>query len=406
MDIIVAHDFYKQAGGEDQCVSSEIALLRAHGHTVTQFFLRNDSIDGMSRLAVASQTIWSWPAYRELRELIRAHRPQIVHFHNTFPLISPAAYYAAKAEGVAVVQTLHNFRLLCANALLYRDGHVCEDCLGKSVPWPGVLHGCYRDSRAASATVAAMLMTHNAMGTWRNAVDTYIALTDFSRRKLVESGIPAAKVAVKPNFLNTDPGAGAGKGGYGLFVGRLSREKGVATLLEAWRHLQGRFPLKILGDGPLASLVREAAAQDPMIEWLGSRPIEEVLERIGEAAFLVAPSQWYENFPRVFVEAFAKGTPVIATRLGAMPDIVKDGGTGLLFQPNDASDLALKVRQIVADPSTLSKLRKDARQAFVDNLTAATNHKLLMAIYKQALQPASGGLFAREGAGERIGRII
>jgi glycosyltransferase involved in cell wall biosynthesis len=385
MNILVSHEFYKQPGGEDQCVATEIAMLRAHGHQVTEYFLRNEAIDSMSRLRVASRTIWSGTAFRELRQIFRTHRPQIAHFHNTLPLISPAAYYAARAENVRVVQTLHNFRLVCPNALLFRGGRICEDCLDKSIPWPGILHKCYRDSRAASAAVAAMLTAHRALGTWSKAVDMYIALTDFSRRKLVEGGLPADKIAIKPNFVYPDPGPGAGAGGYAVFVGRLSAEKGVGVLLEAWRGLGGVLPLKIVGDGPMKAAVQEAAGADPNIQWLGSVPIETVYALIGEAAFLILPSEWYETFGRVAIEAFAKATPVIAAKLGAMAEIVGDGRTGLHFKPGDPVDLAAKVRRIVADPLELARMRQAARETFVQRFTADHNYESLMTIYRQAL---------------------
>ena len=190
MKILVVHNYYKQPGGEDQCVAAEVALLKAHGHEVIPYSVRNDSIDTLGRLTVASRTIWSRSAYREVRQLIRTHRPQIAHFNNTFPLISPAAYYAARAEGVRVVQTLHNFRLLCPNALFFRNGRVCEDCLGRSFPWPGIAHKCYRGSRMASAAAAAMVAVHRVLGTWREAVDVYVALTEFSRQKFIAGGLP------------------------------------------------------------------------------------------------------------------------------------------------------------------------------------------------------------------------
>jgi glycosyltransferase involved in cell wall biosynthesis len=385
MNILVAHNFYKQPGGEDQCVAAEVAMLRAHGHNVTQYCLRNESIDAMSRLDVASRTIWSLPAFRELRELFRTHQPQIAHFHNTFPLISPAAYYAARAENIRVVQTLHNFRLCCANAVLFRDGKVCEACLGKPFGWPGIAHKCYHDSRAASAAIATMVATHRVLGTWQKAVDVYIALTEFSRRKLLEGGLPADKIAVKSNFAYPDPGLGAGTGEYAVFVGRLSAEKGVETLLEGWRHLGGRLPLKLVGDGPLAPLVQEAAKNDAMIQWLGNVPLETVYSLVGQAAFLVLPSQCYENFPRVIIEAFAKGTPVIVSKLGAMAEIVDDGRTGLHFKPGDPVDLAEKVRSILSDPWKLPQMRQAARQEFDQHFTADVNHHSLVAIYERAL---------------------
>jgi glycosyltransferase involved in cell wall biosynthesis len=395
MKIVVAHNFYRQPGGEDQCVATEVAMLTARGHAVTQYCLRNESIDSMGRLDLASRTIWSQPAFQELRDLFRTHRPQIAHFHNTFPLISPAAYYAARAEDVRVVQTLHNFRLCCANALLFRNGEICEDCVGKAIPWPGVLHKCYRDSRAASGATAAMLTVHRALGTWRKAVDMYIVLTESSRRKLVGGGLPAEKIAIKPNFAYPDPGPGTGSGGFGLFVGRLSAEKGVETLLEAWRQLGRTLPLKFVGDGPMKAAAEEAAANDAAIQWLGSLPLDAVYALMGQAMFLVVPSQCYENFPRVVIEAFAKGTPVIASKLGAMAEIVADGRTGLHFRPGDPVDLAAKVRQIVADPLDLARMRQAARQEFDRAFTVDANYKTLMAIYEEALSGRPGALRRR-----------
>ena len=389
MNILVAHNFYKQPGGEDQCVAAEIAMLRAYGHNVTHYHLRNESIDTMSRLDVASRTIWSLPAFHELRELFRTHQPQIAHFHNTFPLISPAAYYAARAENIRVIQTLHNFRLCCANAVLFRDGKVCEACLGKSFGWPGIVHKCYHDSRAASTAIATMVAIHRALGTWQNAVDAYIALSEFSRRKLLKGGLPADKIAVKPNFAYPDPGLGAGTGGYAVFVGRLSAEKGVETLLKGWRHLGGGLPLKLVGDGPLAALVQNATKNDPMIQWLGNVPLDTVYGLVGQASFLVLPSECYENFPRVIIEAFAKGTPVIVSKLGAMAEIVDDGHTGLHFKPGDPVDLAEKVRSILADPSKLRQMRQAGRQEFDQRFTADVNHQSLVAIYERALSGRS-----------------
>jgi glycosyltransferase involved in cell wall biosynthesis len=385
MKILVAHNFYKLAGGEDQCVAAEVALLRAHGHEVTQYLLSNDTIDGMWRLPLAGRTIWSRQTIQDMRRLIRADRPQVAHFHNTFPLMSPAAYYAAHAEGVAVVQTLHNFRLVCVNALLFRDGKPCEDCLGKTTSWRGVAHGCYHHSSAESAVVAAMLATHRCLGTWRHAVDAYIALSEFSRRKFIEGGLPPHRIAVKPNFAYPEPGIGAGQGGYALYVGRLSEEKGVQTLLGAWSSLADTMVLKIVGDGPLGEAVREAAARNASIHWLQSLSHERVYDLMGAAALLVLPSQCYEGaLPRVVIEAFAKGTPVVVPGHGAMADIV-DGRNGLCFAAGDAEDLAAKIRQLYSDASALKRMRVAARETFDRNFTAEVNHEALMAIYGRAI---------------------
>ena len=245
------HNHYQQPGGEDQVFEVEGALLEAHGHRVLRYTQHNDSVADMTRAELAKATVWNTVAYRELRTLIREEQPQVAHFHNTFPLISPAAYHAARAERVPVVQTLHNYRLICPSALFFREGRVCEDCSGKAVPWPGVAHACYRGSRSSSAAVAAMLTAHRVLGTWSRAVDAYIGLTEFARQRFVRGGLPAEKIVVKPNFVHPDPGAGGGDGEYVLFVGRLSEEKGVDTLLKAWKRPRVRVPLKIVGDGPL-----------------------------------------------------------------------------------------------------------------------------------------------------------
>ena len=311
MKVLLAHNYYQQAGGEDQVFADEGWLLESNGHQVLRYTVHNDQIKQGGQLSLAVKTIWNRSTYAELRELFRREQPAVVHFQNTFPLISPAAYYAARAEGVAVVQEIPNYRLLCPNAQLMRDGRVCEDCVGKLFAWPGVVHKCYRNSRGVTGVVAAMLSIHKIAGTWTGAVDTYIALTQFTRGKLIQGGLPAEKIEVKGNFLHPDPGPGTGDGGYAVFVGRLSPEKGVRTLLAAWELLGGRIPLKILGDGPLASDVRDAAARISGIEWLGRRPLNEVLDIVGRAAMLVFPSQWYEGQPKTIIEALAKGTPVV-----------------------------------------------------------------------------------------------
>ena len=383
--ILVVHNYYQQPGGEDQVFAAETRLLDAHGHRVLRYTTHNDLVRDMNPLALAWRTIWNGRVYRELRELLQEERPQVVHFHNTFPLISPAAYYAAKAEGVPVVQRLPNYRLLCPNALLLRHGKVCETCLGKIIAWPSLIHRCYRQSLRATGATAAMLAFHRAIRTWRRKVDVYIALTEFGRDKFIQGGLPVSKVVVKPNFLLHDPGRGDGHGKYALFVGRLSAEKGLNTLLAAWERLGGDVPLKIAGDGPLVSKVTEAARRLPGVEWLGRVSNDNVLALMKDALFLVFPSTWYEGFPNVIVEAYAVGLPVIASNIGSMSSLIEDGRTGLHFRPGDPDDLAGQVEWALTHPGEMSRMGREARQEFEQKYTAERNHEMLMGIYQRAI---------------------
>jgi len=384
MRIVVAHNSYQQRGGEDGCVAAEVAMLRSHGHEVIQYTVSNDEIDSMSRLTLASRTVWSAASYRAMRTLFRDARPDVVHFHNTFPLISPAAYYAARGEGVAVVQTLHNHRLLCCNAILFRQGQVCRDCVGSAVPWRGVVRGCYRGSRIASLGVASMIGMHKAAGTWRHAVDLYIALSQSSRENFIEAGFAAEKIAVKPHFIYPDPGMGPGGGRYCLYVGRLSEEKGLLALIRAWQRLGTAMPLAIVGDGPMLPAVQAAASDNPNIRLLGARSQDAVYDLIGAAELLIAPSECNETFGRVVAEAFAKGTPVVAARIGALAELVEHGRNGRLFEPGNAHDLAQNVQDLICNPDQLRYMREAARRSFELSFTADRNHATLITLYRSA----------------------
>ncbi|HHP7244129.1 MAG TPA: glycosyltransferase family 4 protein [Elainellaceae cyanobacterium] len=381
MQILTIHNEYQIRGGEDESCELEQRLLREMGHYVDTYIDSNQRIKTLGAIKTAFKTIWSAESHRKVQQKLQQAKYDIVHVQNFFPLISPSVYYAAKGEGVPVIQTLRNYRLLCPNALFFRDGEVCEDCLGKPIPYPGIMHACYRESRAASGVTAAMITTHRAIQTWTNMVDIYITLTHFAREKFIQGGLPAEKIIVKPNFVYPDPGVGEGQGSYALFVGRLSVEKGLDTLISAWEKLKTPFPLKIVGDGPLAPDVQRAAAKSPKIEWLGRRPMADVHALMGEAMFLVFPSKWYETFGRVAVEAFAKGTPVIAANIGAIAELVQDGHTGLLFDPGDAQSLASKVDWLLSHPSKLAEMRRTARFEFETKFTAIANYQKLMEIY-------------------------
>ena len=386
MKFLLCHNHYQQRGGEDQVFADEVALLRDYGHEVVCYTLHNDAIDQMGRIDLALRTVWNRQSYRELLALIRREKPVLMHCTNTFPLISPAAYSAAKAEGVAVVQSLHNYRLMCPKATLVRDGQVCEDCVGRLFAMPAIRHKCYRENRLATATLAGMTTFHRLFCTLHRNVDRFIALTEFGRRKFLQAGFSAERFAVKPNFVSPELGMAEGTGGYAVFVGRLSTEKGIDTLLTAWAQNPALLPLKIVGDGPMAEVVRAAAETDPRITWMGGRPAAETQQIIGDAALLVFPSVWYEGLPKTIIEAFSRGTPVVASQLGAMTELIDDDRTGLLFEAGNSFELAAMVLRLTNNRSHLEAMRQEARREFEDHYTAERNYQLLMRIYADALR--------------------
>lgn len=385
MRVLIAHNFYQQPGGEDQVFAAECALLKSRGHHVHEYVLHNDDLKDLGRLGMAADTFWNRGVYRELGRIVRDEKIEVAHFHNTFPLMSPSAYFAARANGAAVVQTLHNYRLICPAATLFRDGKLCEKCVGHT-PWPAVLHGCYRRSRQATVITAAMTSVHHATGTYAKAVDRYIALTQFARDRFVAGGLPADQIVIKPNFVPNDPAIGTGTGGYAVYVGRLAMEKGIEMMLETWKRLGGRIPLKIIGDGLLRPMVERAAREIPGVQWLGRLPMEQVLHHLGEASMLIFPSIWYEGQPRTMVESFAKGTPIVASRLGSMIEMIDDGRTGRLFPPGDPSALAQTIGELWQNPEQLAAMRPLARREYEKHYSADKNHQMMMHIYAQAVQ--------------------
>lgn len=385
MNLLYVYNYYQNPGGEDEPFAAEAALLEAQGHFVVRYSMDNRAIDGMTPLALGRKIMWNQDAYRDIQRRVSENAIDVVHFHNTFPLISPSAYYASRRAGARVVQTLHNFRLICPGSFLSRAGRVCEDCVGKRVAWPGVIHACYRDSRVQTAAVAGMVTAHRLAGTWTRQIDLYVALTELARNKFIRAGLPSQRIIVKPNFMEPDPGEGAGQGGYALFVGRLSANKGVDVLLDAWKAIGQRLPLKIVGDGPLVNRVKDAAAGLPGIEYLGRQSRETVLSLMKNAAALIFPSVWYEGFPMTIVEAYASGLPVIASNLGGMASIVKDGITGLHFDAGQADDLVRKVGWLLDHPSAMPELRRHARAEFTGKYTAAQNYTQLIRIYNHVL---------------------
>lgn len=383
--VLVVHNRYQHRGGEDSVCESEVDLLRQRGHEVSLYERDNADISASSRSRTVIDTIWSSRTVRELNERCVGFRPDIVHFHNTFPLISPSAYHAVSALHVPVIQTLHNFRLSCLQAMFLRDGAICEDCIGR-VPWKGVLRGCYRGSKAQSGVLAAMLVTHRLLGTYQTRVTRYIALNEFCRQKFIDSGLPAEKVAVKPNFVDVRLGEAQVRRG-GLYVGRLSPEKGISTLAGALRELAGAAHVDVVGSGPSESVLDGC----PGLSRIGWESPDGVLARMRGAAYLVMPSIWYENFPRTLVEAFAVGLPVIASRLGALAMLIEDRVTGLLFDPSSEKSLADAILWAEQHPDDMAAMGRNARRVYEEHYSAEANYLRLMEIYNDAVASTRAG---------------
>ncbi|MFP5343071.1 MAG: glycosyltransferase [Candidatus Limnocylindria bacterium] len=392
--VLMVHERYQQAGGEDGVFDAQVALLRARGHDVATVEVDNDAIpsspSAAQRVRLAVDTVWSRDGVRQVRAAIRAARPDVVHAHNTFPLLSPAIHAVARAEGVATVQTLHNYRMICPSAVLFRDGGPCQDCVGLPLAVPGVVHACYRDSRAASATVAAMSAIHRVRGTWTRDVDRFVALAPFARDRLVHGGLPAARTIVQPNFVDRPGRPLEGVGSGFLYVGRLAVEKGVGVLVDAWRTLPPSMRLTIAGTGPLEALVRAAAEQHPGIAYVGRLDAAGVDAALADARALIVPSLWYEVCPLTVLEAFAAGRPVIASGHGGLADLVEDGVTGTHVRPGDAGALADAVLAAEADPDEMRSRGAAAQVAFRARHTPDRGYAGLVDVYEQALRRRSG----------------
>lgn len=382
MRIVIVHNEYINRGGEDVVLDNEAALLRENGHDVVVAKVSNRDIHGVgARIKTALYTASSPFGAEWMRKVLAENRPDVVHVHNFFPLLSPAIYRVCGENGVPVVQTLHNYRTICANAMLMRDAKPCELCVTGS-PYHGVVHRCYRDSAIASLPLAHMIAKHRAADTWRRDVNRIITLTAFARSRFLAAGFPEDKVVVKPNFV-ADPGKPVPDRRAMkdvLFVGRLTMEKGIENLMRAWERLE--VPLNVAGDGPMRGVVD--ASRSPYVTALGWKTSAEIAARMSEARFLVMPSEWYEGFPMTLVEAFSLGLPVLVSRLGSMAEVVEDGVTGIHVNPGDPAAWAAKVRWAYDHPDAMQAMGQRARVLYEERYTAERNYPMLMEIYAAA----------------------
>jgi len=386
MKVLLIHNFYKQAGGEDRVFYNEMNLLRSKGNTVLTYMRHNREIESFSVIRSAlmlKEAIWSLDNL-PLRNLLRNEKPDLVHFHNFFPLISPSAYYLCQSLKIPVVQTLHNYRLLCPGAIFFDQNKICEECLHSKIPYRGIIKACYQKSRIKTAVVAAMLTYHRYLHTWSDQIDIYIVLSEYARQKFIEGGLPGEKIAVKPNFYSPDPGITKERERFILFAGRLSPEKGIRTLMESLRYLKS-IPIRIVGSGPLLSEFKNTFSKRKSVEFYGQLSHSKLIPLMKKTLLLVFPSCWFEVLPMTIIEAFACGVPVIASRLGAMAELVDDGRTGLLFKPGDPEDLAAKIEWAWTHPKRMREMGKEARREYEEKYTAERNYQLLMDIYHRAI---------------------
>ncbi len=382
MRILVAHNQYHYRGGEDTVVDAEVALLRRHGHRVEVYRRDNAELSGMSAPDAALSTLWSRRTLDDLARIVERFTPDLVHAHNIFPLISPSLYAGARRHRLPVVQTLHNFRLVCPQAMLVRNGRSCTDCVGH-LPWRGIVHRCYRQSFMQTSAVAAMLVMHRMRGTWQRDVTRYIALNQMCRDIFFEGGLPQAKLVIKPNFVVAHGKPDWENRAGGVFIGRLSDEKGLQVLMQAMQQLPGR-QIAVYGKGPLQELVMNAAGLD----YRGFQTPDVLARRMQAASYLVMPSTGVESFGLVAVEAFACGTPVIASRQGGMLELVVHGKNGMLVTPGDPVELARAIAFAEAHPERMCAMGRNAWQTYLEHYTPERNYEQLLRIYRQAMADA------------------
>lgn len=387
MRILIIHNHYLQPGGEDEVVNAERAMLEKFGQEVILFEGSNGEINSLSifkKLSfVFKEIYWSSETYGSVKRLIKARKPDLIHIHNTFLRLTPSIYQACYEASVPVVQTLHNYRFLCPIGTFYRQGTICQECLTMGRK-QAVIHKCWKNSYFLSFILTKIVKQFYSRHVLENMIDHFIVLSEFSKNIYLQNSFSKDKLSVKPNFLNFDPGKAADSDNYALFVGSFQPYKGILTLLKAWQNLKERYPLKIIGDGLLDKEV-SALAKGLNVECLGRKSLKDTVEYMKKALFVIVPSECYENFPRVIIEAFACGKAVLASRLGAMQELVKDNRTGLLFEPQNPRDLADKISFLFANKTLVHDMGEKARGEFLAKYSMEKNYDILMGIYEKVI---------------------
>jgi glycosyltransferase involved in cell wall biosynthesis len=382
MKILVAHNRYLYRGGEDTVVDAEVNLLRQRGHQVWVYSRDNTELQYLTPFEAAKTTFWSRQTVQELQKIHQQFSPDLIHAHNTFPLISPSLYGIAKKLRIPVVQTLHNFRLVCPQAMLLREGTHCEECVGK-LPWRAIVHRCYRQSLPQTALTSTMLMVQRMRGIWHQQISRFIVLNQLCREIFARGGLPMDKLRIKPNFVESTEEPQWQHRQGGLFIGRLSTEKGIAVLINALNKLPDHM-IDVFGKGPLQALVEAS----PRLRYGGFQSSDVLRQKLNGAAYLVMPSTGMESFGLVAIEAFACGTPVIATRHGGLRELIRHGQNGLLVPPNDANALASAIAYAESHPDKMRRMGMAARKNYLTSYTPERNYEQLIQIYHEAVNPA------------------
>ncbi|CAL9667589.1 glycosyltransferase [Streptomyces sp. enrichment culture] len=402
MHVLVVHNRYNSAqpSGENNVVDQEVALLRGAGHRVGVFERRSDDIAGRSlpgKAAVPLLVPWNPAVRRELAARLRAERPDVVHVHNVFPLLSPAVLAACADAGVPAVATLHNYTQVCPPGTLQREGRSCTECVGAATPLPAVRHGCYRDSRLATVPLAVSLSVNRRR--WWSGVERFFCISAAQRDVLVAAGMPAERLAVKHNFVPDPDARRSGAGEHVLYLGRLAEAKGVRLLMAAWDEVAAGggvgAPLVIAGTGPLEGEVTAWAAGRDDVRYVGLYDAEQCRRAVARAVAVVAPSTWLEAFGLVVVEAMAAGVPTVAAGHGAFVELVEDGATGLLHRPGDIASLAACLRRITAEPDRNRRMGLAARRRYEQGFSPAVGLERLVKGYRAAI--AGRSVLARGG---------
>ena len=380
MKILVAHNRYRYRGGEDTVVDAEVDLLRRNGHEVLVYLRDNEELSRMKNHDAALQTLWSHKVVADVTALSEKFRPELIHSHNTFPLISPSLYSVATRLNVPIIQTLHNFRLICPQATLLRNGVHCEDCVGH-LPWRAIVHRCYRNSLSQSAVSSSMIMLHRLLRTWHTKVTRYIVLNQLCRDKFIAGGFPFDLFRIKPNFVDSANEPEWVHRSGGIFIGRLSEEKGLKVLAEALLQLPDS-QIDVYGKGILQNFIEA----NTCFNYKGFHGADELQAYLRQAAYLVIPSTGVESFGLVAIEAFAAGTPVIASAHGGLREIVVHGKTGLLVEPGNSEALARAIAFAEDHPDEMKVMGREARQAYLSRYTPDINYRQLMSIYREAIE--------------------